>query len=518
VIAAKLRNMRGAAMEMGGTRAQIVIDTAAHPRHQRHMVDFRPVGYVIGLLVAALGVTMLAPMAADLMAGNGHWPVFFQAAILTCLCGGLVAIACANGVTEGLSLRQTFLLTSLVWLTLPVFGAIPFFLGATNAGLTDAFFEAMSGLTTTGATVFGGLEALPEGLKLWRGILQWLGGVGIIVVAMVFLPELRVGGMQIFRSEGFDTSGKILPRAGQIASSISVIYVALTLICAMSYSATGLATFDAMVHAMTTVSTGGMGNFDSSFAEFAASTQYVAIVFMILAALPFVRFVQLLAGTAQPLLNDIQIRAFLATITIVALLMASWLWGRGGVLTEAAFRDSLFNVVSIMTGTGYASADYMGWGTFPVVMFFFIGLVGGCAGSTSCSIKVFRYQLLFASIKSQIRQIHSPHGVFPPRFDGRAVSDDVLNSVMAFFVAFILSLGILSVLLGLTGLDFITSVSGASAALANIGPGLGQIIGPAGNYADINDTAKWLLAIAMYIGRLEVLIVLTILSVKFWRD
>ena len=494
------------------------IDTAHCPRHQRHMVDLRPVGYVIGLLVASLGVTMLAPLLADLVAGNGHWPVFLQAAIITVLIGGLVAVACANGVGEGLSLRQTFLLTSLVWLMLPIFGAIPFYLGATNAGFTDAFFEAMSGLTTTGATVFGGLEALPDGLKLWRGILQWLGGVGIIVVAMVFLPELRVGGMQIFRSEGFDTSGKILPRAGQIASSISVIYVSLTIICALAYSATGMSTFDATVHAMTTVSTGGMGNFDASFAQFGASTQYVAIVFMILAALPFVRFVQLLAGTAQPLLRDTQVRGFLVTITIVALLMASWLWGRAGALTEDAFRDSLFNVVSIMTGTGYASADYMGWGTFPVVMFFFIGLVGGCAGSTSCSVKVFRYQLLFASIKSQIRQIHSPHGVFPPRYDGRAVSEDVLNSVMAFFVAFILSLGVFSVLLGLTGLDFITSLSGASAALANIGPGLGQIIGPAGNYAEINDTAKWLLASAMYIGRLEVLIVLTILSVKFWRD
>lgn len=482
------------------------------------MLDLRPVGYVIGLLVASLGVTMLAPLLADLVAANGHWPVFLEAAIVTILVGGLVAVACANGIGEGLSLRQTFLLTSLVWLMLPIFGAIPFYLGATNAGFTDAFFEAMSGLTTTGATVFGGLEALPDGLKLWRGILQWLGGVGIIVVAMVFLPELRVGGMQIFRSEGFDTSGKILPRAGQIASSISVIYVSLTIICAIAYSATGMTTFDATVHAMTTVSTGGMGNFDASFAQFGASTQYVAIVFMILAALPFVRFVQLLAGTAKPLMVDTQIRGFLVTLTVVALLMSSWLWGRSGALTEAAFRDSLFNVVSIMTGTGYASADYMGWGTFPVVMFFFIGLVGGCAGSTSCSVKVFRYQLLFASIKSQIRQIHSPHGVFPPRYDGRAVPEDVLNSVMAFFVAFILSLGVFAVLLGLTGLDFITSVSGASAALANIGPGLGQIIGPAGNYAEINDTAKWLLSMAMYIGRLEVLIVLTILSVNFWRD
>ncbi len=482
------------------------------------MLDLRPVGYVIGLLVASLGITMLGPMAADYLAGNGHWFVFFESAVVTILTGGLIALACANGVTQGLSLRQTFLLTSLVWLTLPVFGAIPFVLGATGANFTDAFFEAMSGLTTTGATAFGDLESLPDGLKLWRGMLQWLGGVGIIVVAMVFLPELRVGGMQIFRSEGFDTSGKILPRAGEIATRISFIYIGLTIACVVAYSATGMVGFDAIVHAMTTVSTGGMANYDASFATFGAGVHYVAVIFMILAALPFVRFVQLLAGTAQPLFKDRQIQVFLMIVIFCVLLMTSWLWGRGGTMTEEGFRNALFNVTSIMTGTGYANADYMTWGTFPVVLFFLIGLIGGCAGSTSCSVKVFRYQLVFAAIKSQIRQIHSPHGVFTPSYDGRPISEDVLNSVIAFLVAFILSLGGTAILLGLTGLDFITSVSGAAAALANIGPGLGLEIGPAGNYANINDTAKWILAIAMFVGRLEIMVVLTILSIKFWRN
>ncbi len=481
------------------------------------MDDLRPVGYVIGLLVASLGLTMLAPLLADLAAGNGHWPVFLECAIVTTLTGGLVSVACSNGVTAGLSLRQTFLLTVLVWLTLPVFGAMPFIIGATNAGATDAFFEAMSGLTTTGATVFSGLEALPDGLKLWRGILQWLGGVGIIVVAMVFLPELRVGGMQIFRTEGFDTSGKILPRAGEIASHISVIYVGLTLVCALAYSAFGMTPFDAMVHAMTTIATGGMANADASFGGYGPAVQYTAVTFMILAALPFVRYVQILAGSAKPLFVDSQIRVFLGAIAVCVMLIAAWVGGRDGGISEAGFRHALFNITSIMSGTGYASADYMTWGTFPVTMFFFIGLIGGCAGSTACSVKVFRYQLLFASIKSQISQIHSPHGMFQPRYNGRPVSDDVLNSVMAFFVAFVLSLGVVSVLLGMTGLDFVTSVSGAAAALANIGPGLGQEIGPSGNYAGLNDTAKWILAMAMLVGRLEIMAVLTILSVNFWR-
>ncbi|SEN42949.1 trk system potassium uptake protein TrkH [Loktanella fryxellensis] len=482
------------------------------------MIDLRPVGYVIGLLIAALGVTMLPAAMADLVADNGHAPVFLQAAIVTALVGGLMALSCANGVSAGLTLRQTFLLTSGIWFVLPFFGAIPFMIGATNASLTDAYFEAMSAVTTTGASVFGGLEALPAGIKLWRATLQWLGGIGIIVVAMAFLPELRVGGMQIFRSEAFDTMGKILPRAGQIASQISGIYVALTVACMMIYNALGMPIFDALCHAMSTVSTGGMANLDSSFGGYSGPIHYAAVLFMILAALPFVRYVQLLAGTSTPLLRDTQVRVFLWIIAIITLLMTAWLWGLEGQVSEVAFREALFNVVSIISGTGFASADYMQWGTFPVVMFFFIGLIGGCAGSTSCSIKVFRYQLLFAAIKAQVRQIHAPHGVFVPRYDGRPVGPDVLNSVMAFFVAFVLLLGLFSVLLGLTGLDFITSVSGAATALANVGPGLGAQIGPAGNFAGINDTATWLLSIAMWVGRLEIMVVLVIFTGRFWRS
>ncbi|QBF32720.1 TrkH family potassium uptake protein [Thalassococcus sp. S3] len=481
------------------------------------MLDMRPVGYVIGLLVAVLGAAMLLPMLIDIADGRGHWPVFLQSAVITTLTGGLIALSCANGVKEGLTIQQTFLLTSGVWLALPVFGAIPFIVGATDLRFVDAFFEAMSGLTTTGSTVVTGLAELPRGILLWRGILQWLGGIGIIVVAMVFLPELRVGGMQIFRSEGFDTFGKILPRAGEIASRISVIYVGLTMACAMAYLATGMTTFDATVHAMTTVATGGFANYDRSFAVFGPGTEYVAVIFMLLAALPFVRFVQLTAGNPQPLLRDSQIRAFFGTACVLVLIITIWQVAQTDTPNETAFRKTLFNTVSLLTGTGYASANYMLWGAFPVAVLFFTGLIGGCAGSTSCSIKVFRYQLLFASIRAQILRIRSPNGMFIPRYEGRAVGDDVLNSVMSFFMFFIVTLGLISVALGMTGLDLITSVSGAAAALANIGPGLGAQIGPAGNFAGLNDTAKWILSFAMLLGRLELLAVYAILTVQFWR-
>ncbi|MEQ8895810.1 MAG: TrkH family potassium uptake protein [Roseovarius sp.] len=465
----------------------------------------------------ALGMSMIAPMLVDIADGRGHWPVFAESAILTVLSGGLVSLACRNGVREGLTLQQTFLLTTGVWVALPIFGAIPFLLGATEARVVDAIFEAMSGLTTTGATVFTGLDELPRGILLWRGLLQWLGGIGIIVVAMVFLPELRVGGMQIFRSEAFETMGKILPRATEISSSISIIYVGITLACAMCYRFTGMETFDAIVHALTTVSTGGFSNYDASFGTFQGPAEWVASVFMVLAALPFVRYVQMLNGGVVPLFRDSQVHVFLAIIAVLVAVTAAVLVNIFPHHPEQALREAMFNITSIITGTGYSSVDYMKWGPFLISVFFFIGLIGGCAGSTSCSIKIFRYQLLFASIATQMRRIYAPHGIFAPRFQGRPVGEEVLNSVMAFFVFFVVTLGLLSVALGMTGLDFTTSVSGAAAAVANIGPGLGETIGPAGNYSTLNDLAKWILTIGMLIGRLELFAVYVLFTISFWR-
>lgn len=481
------------------------------------MFDLRPVGYVVGWLVLALGAMMGFPLAIDIADGNGEWHVFLRSMLLTVMIGAALALACANAPRARLSRQQTFLLTSGVWLALPVFGALPFIFGATEADVTDAFFEAMSGLTTTGATVFSGLDGLPRGLLLWRGMLQWFGGVGIIVVAMVFLPELRIGGMQIFRTEGFDTFGKILPRATQIAQQISAIYIGLTANCAMAYGIAGMGAFDATVHAMTTIATGGFANYDASFGAFGPAVEYVASVFMVLAALPFVRYIQLVAGSAQPLWRDSQVQAFFVTLGIFVLAIAAWRMAEIGTVSEQAFRQSLFNTASLLTGTGYASTDYWQWGGFGVVALFLAGLVGGCAGSTSCSIKVFRYQLLLASINAQVRRIHSPRGVATPRYGGRPVSDDVLNSVMTFFVVFFTTLGVLAVLLALTGLDLTTAVSGAVAALGNIGPGLGAEIGPSGNYAGLNDSAKWLLAAAMLVGRLELMVVFVLFTAEFWR-
>ena len=481
------------------------------------MIDLRPVGYVIGLLVTFLGVSMAVPIAADLYYGTGNAGAFVQAGIVTVLVGLAMTLSTANGVGERLTLQQTFLIASGVWIALPLFGALPMMTGAPRLDFTNAFFEAMSGMTTTGSTVIGGLDIMPAGLLLWRSMLQWFGGIGIIVVAMVFLPELRIGGMQIFRSEAFETGGKVLPRAASIAARISVVYVLLTVVAAVTYWGLGMPGFDAVNHALTSLATGGFSTRDASFGAFQGPLEYAASIFMILAALPFVRYVQLLAGDSRPIFADSQIRAFLWVVAAVTLMLVAYLAAATGEITEASLREALFNAVSIITGTGYASVDYQLWGAFPMVLIFCAGLIGGCAGSTTCSVKMFRYQILLASIRTQIKAIHSPHGVFTPRYEGRAIGEDVISSVMAFLVIFIVTLGVVAVLLSATGLDFVTSLSGAAAAIANIGPGLGPIIGPAGNFAPLSDTAKWILIVAMLLGRLELMVVYAILTVRFWQ-
>lgn len=481
------------------------------------MIEIRPVGYVIGWLLAGLGVTMFVPLVVDLAAGSPEAQVFASAAILTIAAGALMVLSC-NTVDRGsLTIQQSFLLASGIWIVFPGFGALPFIFGAPGVSVTDAVFEAMSALTTTGSTVFVGLDTLPPGTLLWRGMLQWFGGLGIVVVAMVFLPALRVGGMQLFRSEAFDTLGKILPKAAEIALSLTSIYVTLTLFCAMGYLWTGMEGFDALVHAMTTMATGGMANYDASFAAFGAATQYVAALFMALSALPFIRYIQLVAGSARPLLQDSQIHAFLLVLAIFTAILALYVARTADGPIEPVFRAALFNVISVATGTGYASADYNAWGPFAMAMFFVLGLIGGCSASTACSVKVFRYQVLLSAIAAEINHLHSPNRVFTPRYEGRPIDASTMNSVIAFFMFFFLTLGILAVILTLLGLAPITAISGAAAALANIGPGLGPEIGPAGNFAGLSDAAKWVLALAMLIGRLELLSVFVLVTPTFWR-
>lgn len=481
------------------------------------MFSLRPIGYVIGLFIIVLGLAMLVPLVVDAVGGHEEWQTFGIASLITVICGLGLATGCATGRREGLSIQQTFILTVLAWVFLPLFGSLPFLIGALGMNFVDSLFEAMSGITTTGATVMEGLDRMPPGILVWRGLMQWFGGLGIVVVAIAILPELRVGGMQLFKSEAFDTFGKILPQAAKIAKQLFYIYLGLTILALLVYAACGMKPLDAFVHAMTSIATGGLANYDNSFGAFQnPAIHYFGALFMMSSALPYVRYIQLAHGAPTPLLRDPQVRMFFKLVAVFVALLAFGRWQVTGDV-EYAFRTALFNVVSIMTGTGYATEDYGAWGSFPMMLFFVIGMIGGCAGSTTCSVKVFRYQVLAGVVKAQIKLIQNPSSVPRARYDGRPISEDILSSVMAFFLLFLLTLGLLVLALSMTGLDLLTSLSGAAATLGNIGPGLGVEIGPAGNYAGLPDSAKWLLILAMFLGRLELLSVFVLFMPRFWQ-
>ncbi|KEO51183.1 TrkH family potassium uptake protein [Thioclava pacifica] len=482
------------------------------------MIDLRPVGYIIGMLTSVLGLMMLIPAAVDLGYGAGHWLVFVESAVLTMTAGALLALASRDALKRTLSIQQSFVLTTAVWITLPFFGAIPLMLGAPHLNLTDAYFEAMSGLTTTGTTAIPKLDDLPPGVNLWRGLLQWLGGLGIIIVAMIFLPVMKVGGMQFFRSEGFDTLGKILPRAMDISSALIRIYVGLTIACVLVYMALGMTGFDAVMHALTTMSTGGFSNYDASFATYKGAPEYAASIFMALAAMPFIRFVQVLRGDVVPLWRDPQVRAFIRWMGYAIAIIVIYRMVRHEADFWPTLREVTFNVVSTFTGTGYASEDITKWGHLAFTVLIISGLIGGCTSSTACSVKVFRYLILLEAIKAQIQRLYSPHRLLKVHYDGRPVEDSVVNSVMAFFTLFILSYGVLIIGLTFTGLETETAMTAAWTSIANIGPAWGPEITGNGSVADFPETAKWLMSIAMCVGRLELMSVLVLILPRFWRS
>ena len=480
------------------------------------MNDNRTIFFIIGLLLAAVATGMLLPALADLVSGHDDWQVFVASALVTGFIAGALILT-NRGDLPPLSVKQAFLLTSLSWLALTGFAALPFAFSAQNLSYTDAFFEAMSGLTTTGATILTGLDSAPPGILLWRALLQGFGGIGIIVMAISVLPMLNVGGMQLFRLESSDTSEKILPRTAQIAGSITRLYFAITLACVIAYMMAGMDVFDAIAHAMTTIATGGFSTRDASLGAFAPEVAMVAVVFMLLSAMPFVAYLQLVNRKFDKFLQDAQIRTFLGLALIATLAM--WAYQLSGDIAAPgeALLAAAFNTISILTGTGYATTDYGTWGPLALALFFVLTFIGGCAGSTACGLKIFRLQVIFKTGWRYIRQLTLPNGIFVIRYNGRVLDDDVANSVVAFVLIFILSFSVVAVSLSLMGLAPITALSAAAAAIANVGPGLGPEIGPTGTYAALPDRAKWVLSFGMLLGRLEFLTILVMFSPSFWR-
>lgn len=482
------------------------------------MIDLRPVLFIIGILLSVVAVAMLLPALADIAAADPNWRAFTRGATITLFVGVALVLANRAGGIR-LNRRQAFLLTTLSWVVVAAFAALPFVFASLNLSYGDAYFETMSGLTTTGSTVIVGLDEAPPGILLWRGLLQWMGGVGIIAIAIAVLPALRVGGMQLFRLESSDKSEKVLPRAAQIATGIAVVYVVLSLACAVLFWAGGMTPFEAAIHAMTALSTGGFSTSDDSFGHFDnAFIDVVGIVFMLIGGMTFTLFLRVRQGDWRALVTDSQTRWYLGIGAGFSLAIASWHCIVNGAEPLYALRHATFNVVSVMTTTGFASTDYSTWGPLPVVLFFFLTFIGGCSGSTAGAIKVFRFQILISVARTHIRHTLAPSGVFVAKYNRRQISDAVTQSVLTFVFLYVLSFAIVAIGLGLCGLDLVTSLSGSATALGNVGPGLGDIIGPAGNFAALPETAKWILSFAMLLGRLELFTVLVLVSSSFWRQ
>lgn len=473
--------------------------------------------YVLGCLLVALAAAESVPMLADLVVGNPDWLVFAVSAFVTLFAGIALILANANH-RQRITIREAYLLTALAWTVLPLFGAAPFLFSAQGISLTDAVFESVSGLTTTGSTVLTGLADMPPGLLLWRSMLQWIGGIGIIVLGIAILPLLGVGGMKLMKTESSDSSDRVLPRAKEIAQGIGAVYVALTAVCAIAYGLAGMNGFDAINHALTTLATGGFSTHDESFGYFnSPALPWIAIVFMLSGALPFTLYLRAIRRDPFAILKNGQVRFFLGFCILVLVMLTIWAWRTMPISLYEAFAQSSFNAISIITTTGYASADYTLWGSASVV-FLIITFAGGCSGSTSGSVKIFRYQLMWSFLKSQLNRLIHPNGVFPVTYDGHEVSSDIILSVTAFLGLYLVTWFLLSAALSLTGLGFQTSVSAAATALTNVGPGLGPIVGPAGNFSSLTDISKWLLAGGMLLGRLELFTLFVFVTPRFWRD
>ena len=482
------------------------------------MATNKTVFFLIGILLIVLGASMLAPYSLQIVfRENSH--SFISASFVTIFIGVLFVLANLEREFK-LNLRQTFLFSSLAWIMVALFGSLPFLLSTQNFSLSEAFFESMSGITTTGATIISDLDSSPKSILLWRAIMQWLGGIGIVVMAITILPLLKVGGMQLFKMEGPDSTEKILPRTIEVATIIISTYIALTFLCGFFYWTFGMSIFDSVSHAMTTIATGGFSTHNDSIGYFNSSNiEIVASIFIILGSIPFISYLKFAQGNKKVFFQDVQIRGliYLLALSIFVMFLYLLFINNESNLFDK-IRISSFNVISILSGTGYVTDDFGLWGKFSLIFFLLLMFIGGCAGSTACGIKIFRLQMLLIFLKNQIKKIISPNSVIILKYNNQKISDNFINSVIIFIFTFLFIFLIIAMLLSISGLDFITSISGAASSISNVGPGLGDIIGPNGNYKDIPDISKWILSAGMLLGRLELFAVLVLFFPSFWRN
>ncbi len=481
------------------------------------MSNYKTVFFTLGILLIVLGFSMLVPITIQLIY-NEFNSTFIISSIITITFGALFFLANIDH-NRSLSTQQAFLLTALSWIGVAIFGSIPFIFSDLNLSITDAFFESMSGITTTGATIINNLSDTPKAILSWRALLQWLGGIGIIVMAITLMPIMNIGGMQLLKISSGDSSEKILPKSKQISLRLVLIYFSLTLLCAFFYKICGMNFFDSLTHSMTTIATGGFSNYNQSIGFFeSAKIEYVSIIFIILGSIPFISYIKFLSGNKKIVFKDEQIKLFFKLIFFSILILFVYLAIVNKSIFEIQLRSIIFNVVSILTGTGYVTKEFDQWGNFPLIFFLLLMFIGGCAGSTTCGIKVFRVHMLYFFLKNQLLKIIYPRAIINMKYNNDIVQDKLIASIISFIYLYIIIFFVISALLTLTGLNFITAVSGAASSISNVGPGLGNEIGPNSNYANLPAVSKWILSTGMILGRLEIFAILVIFLPSFWRN
>lgn len=479
-------------------------------------MNFRAVASPIGRLLLLVSLLMIAPAIVDVFAANSDWQVFITSALVLGTMGVLMTLAFRGERPPG-NFREALIFVNAAWFAFSFAGAIPFYFSDLGISVTDAFFETASGLTTTGSTILTGLDAMPPGILLWRSLLQWIGGIGVIAIGIWLLPGLRVGGSQLFALESSEKTNKPYGHVGPFVYRLLAIYAGLTVSCIALYVLCGMSFFNAVTHAMTTVSTGGFSTSDQSFGQFQGlSVYWVAIIFMLASAVPFLYLIRSIEH--RRLAGDVQIILLLGIVTTAAFIV--FLLQRF-MVEDAPFQTftfAAFNVVSVITTTGYAANDYLQFGPAVIAIFFVLTFFGGCSGSTSGGFKMFRVAILSSYIRSLLRRMVRPHRVIDARYQGHTVGNPVLEGILVFAVLYTGAFAAFSVAYMMMGLDLETALSASITALANVGPGVGETIGPSGTFQSLPDAAKWLLASEMILGRLEILAGILLLSPDFWLE
>jgi len=481
------------------------------------MLNYRVIWHVLGVFLCSLAGVLIIPVVFSLVSGDSDWSFFLMTSFFSTVCG--VGLILSNkGYKEGkIGTREAFLLTFLSWVVCCFFSSLPFWFVHEGCGLVDALFESVSALTTTGQSVLCHIEYLPESLILWRTLIQWFGGIGIVVLAMTVFPMLKLGGMQLFRSEFSDRVEKILPRVSQIGAAIALVYASLTFLIFCALLIAGLPVFTAFCYAAAVISTGGMVNEELTGFENSTLILYILALGMILGASSLSLYVRVWQQKYESLWQSEQFRAFIKSLLLGTVVVSVFLFSQGEYGFLESIHHGFFSVVSFFSTTGFLFEDSIS--ISPFLALFFMGgmIVGGCSGSTSGGIKIYRFQIFARIIVSHFHQIRRPRGVFVPRYEGQKISQELAISVLIIAALYIISACVTAILLCLCGVDLMSALSGAVAALSNTGTGFGEMIGN-NSLIDLSVGAKWVLMSAMVLGRLEFVAVLVLFMPSFWKN